>query len=246
MKRLIVPAVTTLLVVVLLIVVNGWNRSGEPPQRITVTQRELPLGWAGPDDRRGARFRIDYEGRYDPFDARNWLTEERLRALGFAPDVMPGAPEAGDTYRRMLPKTAWVAFEYDGNAWRDIERRRELAQSNAENRYSPYPSSRLVPVDASLDRDALLRRYPTGHLVLRASIEIRYLEPGNRGPLVYGYISRIIPGEVSIPRDLADRVRDLGVRGEKGEPRYEVDLAVGHLGIPFVTDVRRLSVPASP
>jgi hypothetical protein len=239
MTRIVLPAVTTLFVVVLLIGVHGWNRSGEPLQRITITERELPLRWSGRDDERGARFRVEFEGRYDPLDARNWLTADRLRALGFVFDVMPGAPEAGDTIRRLLPKTVWVAFQYDGEAWRDIDRRRQLAQSAADYRVS-YSQSRLVPVDASLDREELLRRYPTGHLVTRASIEIRYLDPSNKGPLVYGYIRRVIPDQVAIPRALENRVRDLGVRGEKGEPRYEVDVAVGRVGIPYVTDVRRL------
>jgi hypothetical protein len=240
MTRMLVPALTTLLVVVSLIAASGWNRSGEPVHRLTLSERELPLAWAGRDGERGTRFRIEHEGRFDPLDARNWLTVERLRALGFVSDVMPGAPEAAETYRRMLPKTAWVAFEYDGQAWRDIERRRELERSADANRYMYYPQSRLVPVDASLDRDALVGRYPSGHLVLRASIHIGYLDPANKGPLVYGYIRRLIPDTVSMPRELAARLSGLPAQDPKNQPRYEVDLAVGHLGIPYVMDVRRL------
>lgn len=239
MTRIAVPAVTTLLVVVLLIGANGYNRSGEPPQRITLTERELPLAWSGPDDQRGVRLRIEQQGRYDPFDARNWLTDERLRALGFVFDVMPGAPEAPYTYRRVLPKTAWVAFQYDGPAWRDIERQWRLKQPAGE-RNGWYPDSRLVPVDASRDRDALLARHPAGHLVLRASIQISYLDANNRGPLVYGTIRHLIPGEMSVPLELQDRLTGLAQRDEARTPRYEVDLAAGHLGIPFVIDVRRL------
>ena len=242
MKRILVPAITTLLVVTFYIAANGWNRSGEPVQRITLTERELPLAWSGRDDERGMRLRLEHEGRYDPLDARNWLTEDRLRELGFVSDVMPGAPEAGDTYRKMLPRTVWVALQYNGEAWREIERRRELAQSAQaapEIRFTSY-QSRLVPIDASRDRDALLRRYPTGHLVVRASIQISYVGPDNKGPLVYGYIRRLIPWEVSVPRALAERLANLPVRGEPYTPRYEADLAVGHLGIPYVTDVRVL------
>ena len=242
MTRIIVPAVMTLLVVVLLIGANGYNRSGAPPQFITLTERELPQTSSGRGDNRGVRLRFVYESRNDSLDARNWLTGDRLRALGFVSDVMPSAPEAGDTYRRMLPRTAWVAFQYDGDAWREIERRRELARSATEgqDRHGWYPGSRLVPIDASLDRDELIRRYPTGHLVVRASIQIAYVDPGNRGPLVYGYIRWLVPGEISPSRELAGRLETLPEKDQKGTPRYEVDLALGHLGIPYVTDIRQL------
>lgn len=240
MTRLIVPAATTLLVVVLLIGANGYNRSGEPPQRITLTERELPQTSRGRADNREVRLRIEYESRSDALDARNWLPEDRLRALGFVSDVMPSAPEAGDTYRRMLPRTAWVAFQYEGEAWREIERRRELARSATEERYGSYPRSRLVPIAASLDRDELVRRYPTGHLVVRASIGIAYVDPTNRGPLVYGYIRWLVPREISPSRELAARLETLPDRDQIGTPRYEVDLSVGHLGIPYITDIRPL------
>jgi hypothetical protein len=240
MKRIAIPGMTTLLIVVALIGLNGWNRSGEALQRITLTERELPIAWGGPDDERGMRLRVEHQGRFEPLDARNWLSDERLRELGFVFDIMPGAPEAGETYRRLLPKIAWVAFEYNGAAWREIERQHAL--------YAPMPSpyarhnspSRLVPVDASPDFNTLVSRYPAGHLVLRASIQIGYLEPSNKGPLVYGYIRRIIPHDVSVPRHLADRVARFRVRDENVAPRYEVDVALGRLGTPYITDIRPL------
>jgi hypothetical protein len=239
MKRIVVPVVTTLVVVVSLIVVNGVNRSGEPRQRITLSEREVPLSWSGVGDKRGVRLRFEYQGRFDPLDARNWLTEERLRALGFVFDVMPSAPEAGDTYRRALPKIAWVAFEFDGERWRDIERRRALEPKSAI-RFTM--SSRLVPVDASLDRETLIARYPGGHLILRASIRLGYLDPQEKGPLVYGHISNLIPDHVSVPLMLKDRLASLPAGDEERTPRYEVDLALGRMGIPYVTDVRPLRV----
>ena len=236
MKRILVPAATALLIVVMLVTLNGWNRSGEPRLRITLTERELPLTWGELQNERGAKLRIDYEARYDPLDARNWLTEERLRALGFVFDVMPGAPEAGETYRRLLPKIAWVAFEYDGPAWREIAQRRALTA-----RQEPFVEtwSHLVPVDASLDRDALIARYPSGHFVLRASIQLHYRDAKEKGgPLVYAGIRRLIPVSISIPFALKDRLATLPARGEFSTPRYEVDIAHGQLGIPYVTDIR--------
>jgi hypothetical protein len=230
-----IPAAVTLLVVVTLIGINGANRSGEPHLRLTMSERELPLAGSAPADKRGPRLYIDYVDRYDALDARNWLSEERLRAIGFVFDVMPGAPEAADTYRRLLPKIAWVAFEYDGPAWRDIARRQAL--KNKQEYVDRL--SRLVPIDASVDRDALVSRYPTGHLVLRASIRIDYVaadQPG--GPVFYGRIDSLIPPEMSVPIELRDRLATLPPRAEHRAPRYDVDVALGRLGIPYITDIR--------
>jgi hypothetical protein len=238
MKRIAVPAVATLLMIVTLLVTYGWNRSGEPTIRLTLTERELPLSWAGREDERGVRFRIAQQGRYDPLDARNWLTEDRLRALGFAFDVMPGAPEAATAYARALPKAAWVALEYDGPSWREIERRRVLTEPS-RHPDGPYESSRLVAVDASADGDALIARYPSGHLIIRASIQLGYRDANNRGPIVYGYIRHLIPDDLSVPHHLKHLLVNLPDRDNALSPRYEVDVAVGRLGLPYVTGVRR-------
>jgi hypothetical protein len=234
MTRIAIPAVVTLLSVVSLIGASGWNRSGNPRLRITLTERELPLTRIPGERHPGVQLRIEYQPRRDPLDARNWLTEERLRRLGFAFTIMPGAPEAADTYSRALPNIAWAAFEYDGPVWRDIERRQALEPETPERRY-PI-KSRLVPVDASLDADTLLARYPSGHLVLRASIDLGYIGPKEKGPLVYGYIRNLIPPHITVPHQLQDRFTALA--NVNDTPRYEVDLALGRLRIPYVTDVR--------
>jgi hypothetical protein len=238
MTRVVVPALTAILSVVALIGVYGWNRSREPRLRITLTERELPVMWSNPNDERGTQVRVEFERRVDPLDARNWLTESRLRAMGFAFDVMPGAPEADDTYNRALPRIAWVAFDYDGAAWRDIARIRALMPRISEPPRSEA-SSRLVPVDADRDLDVLVARYPSGHLILRAAIDLRYIGPAEKGPLVYGYIRHLIPDRMTVPRALADRLRDLPTRD--AAPRYEVDVVLGRLGIPYVTDVRLMN-----
>jgi hypothetical protein len=245
MTRIAVPAVTLLLVVVGLVSIAGWNRSNEPRQRMTLTERELRLWMAvpqdGPDDP-GVQLSLDYAERNNRLDARNWLTEDRLRAIGFVFDVMPSAPEAERTYGRALPRLAWVAFEYDGEAWRAIERQRAMTQaaSNSQHDYrhgTPLQPSRLVPVDAAPDAETLLARYPNNHLILRASIQLIYVPPGRDGPLVYGVLRHVIPSRVHVPRDLRQPLIGL----PSGDvPRYEADLAVGTLGLPYVTAVRRL------
>jgi hypothetical protein len=237
MKRIAMPAAVALLTVVAFITLSGWNRSAPPRLQITLSERELRL-WnmarSASGDDSGVQLRIEIQRRDDPLDARNWLTEERLRMLGFAFDVAPGAPEAEQTYTRRLPRIAWVAFELNGPAWRDIERRLALRPDAPDRHGTVTDASRLVPVDASLDFDTLLARYPYGHLVLRASIDLGFVPPANKGPLVYGRIRNVIPSAVTVPRGLRDRFLP---RDAPPPHHYGVDLAVGRLGIPYVTAI---------
>jgi hypothetical protein len=237
MKRIAMPAVVALLTVVAFITLSGWNRSGPSGQQITLSERELRLWNTAPSangDDSGVQLHIEIQRRDDPLDARNWLTEDRLRALGFSFDVAPGAPEAQRTYTRTLPQITWVAFELNGPAWRDIERRLALRPDEPYRHGSVTEASRLVPVDASLDFDTLLARYPQDHLVLRASIELGFVPPANKGPLVYGRIRTVIPSVVTVPRELRDRFL---ARGAPPPSHYDVELAVGRLGIPYVTAI---------
>jgi hypothetical protein len=242
MKRVASPAAAALLTVVAFVTVSGWNRSA-PRQRITLSERELRL-WNPPSengDDRGIQLSIEFQRRDDPLDARNWLTEERLRALGFSFDVAPGAPEAQQTYTRMLPRIAWVVFELNGPAWRDIERRLALQPPMPERHFASEPS-RLVPVDAGPDFDALVARYPQDHLILRASIDLGFVPAQNKGPLVYGRIRHVIPSAVTVPRRLSEQLLP---RGARVPPHYDLEIAVGRLGIPFVTGISNVRQPST-
>jgi hypothetical protein len=239
MTRVAIPATSVLLVVIAFIALAGYNRSGEPLVRMTLTEGELPLsGRSTTVDRDpGVELRFAYAPRSEPLDARNWLTDERLRQIGFAFNVLPSAPEAADTYSRALPRIAWVAFEYDGEAWKQIERQRQLAAKEPTPYGGQYvPWSRLVPVDVAPDARTLISRYPQGHLILRASIGLRYLPPDQKGPLVSGYIRDLIPSTVHVPREFRDLLASLPPR--ERDPRYEVDIAVGRLGTAYVTGLR--------
>ena len=250
MIRLALPAAITLVLVAGYVGVSGCNRSGEPRLVITLSERELSLPWFVPDadDDPGLQLNLEVARRSDPLDARNWLTEADLRSLGFALNVPAGAPEAEETYRRMPPRVAWVAFEYGGTAWRDLDRVRRLRQSEQNVAPSIEPT-RLVPVDAALDFDELHARHPTGTLILRAVVAISFRSDSG-GPLVYGYVRELVPGLVTVPLHLRPVIDGLTRReiapeaaspggGDMG-PRYEADLAVGRLGIPYLRAIRRL------
>jgi hypothetical protein len=247
MRRVLASAVLVLLAVAWLVATAVWNR-GAVVSRITLSERELP--WTFPQDEQAIRLSLDWERRLDPQDARNWLTVDRLRQVGFDLSLPATAPEAGRAYSRVLPRRAWVVFEYDGDAWRAVERRRALTQRETPlDRTAP---SRLVPVDVGLNVDLLTARYPgAGHLIVPAWIQLGWAGPGAGGPLVFGSIRSLEPSSVTVPRPFADHLRALAPSSTLSRdarpdaapippplPRYEVDLAVGRLGIPWVVAVR--------
>lgn len=241
--RIAIPALVVMIAVVGYVAAAGWNRSGSPRLSIVLTERELPMFQmaTAPGEDPGLQLRIAYVSRLEPLDAQNWLTQSRLEEIGFTFDVPQGAPGARDAYDNVPPRLAWIVFEYDGPAWRAVERRREL-EAEGQTRHFPYPSSRLVPVDAGPDFDALLVRYPSGHLIVRGVIALAYLPPEQGGPLVHGRLREIIPQMVAVPAELRAVFDGLSARpeGPDAAPRYEAKLAIGRLGLPYVPAASRL------
>jgi hypothetical protein len=230
-----VPAVTALVVVCAFVAVSGWNRSSEPLQIITLTERELTLPHTKPaDDDPGVQLRINYSGRSEAIESRNWLTDDRLRALGFAMQIPVGAPEAKAHYRRAMRRVGWVVLEYDGSVWQEMERRRALLPEYKQIEFV----SRLVAIDSGPEFEPLLARYPTGHMILRAIFGLSYHE--QTGPVIHGYIQQLVPNSITVPMRLRNQVEDLTRQNVVDSPRYEVDVALGRLGIPYVRDIRRL------
>jgi hypothetical protein len=238
------PSLLVVLTVVGLIAAWGWNRSGPPLLTITLTERELQMPYSSapaPGDDAGLQLRAAYALRVDPLDARNWLPESRLREIGFVFDVLEGSPEAARAYGRMPPRLAWVALEYDGPAWREIERRRLLVEPEGVRQVRGL-RSRLVPVDAAREFEALSVRYPSGHLIARAIVGVAYLPPDRGGPLVYGTLRRLVPDAVAVPaamRGVFDALQPLPA-GPDPRPRYDVEVAIGRLGLPYLRSVRPL------
>ena len=244
MTRIAIPALTVMLAVVSFVVAGAWNRSGDPQLAITLSERELPitrLPSVAPGEDPGLLLRIDVQRRDDPLDARNWLPESRLAELGFVFETPVGAPQAADAYARVPSRIAWVALEYGGPAWQDIERRQQLRASEGPPRPMPL-GSRLVPVDAARDFESLRVRYPSGHLIIRALIGVRYVPPASGGPLVHGWLREIVPARVAVPAHLRGVFDGMMTRPEAPDagPRYEAELAIGRLGLPYLRSARRL------
>lgn len=231
-SRLVVAALVLLLSLGSLLGAARWNRGD--PRFIVLSERELALPGVGSGTRFGElRLAFRWAARDDALDARVWLPDGRLNALGFRTDVVPTAPGAALVYGRSLPRDAWVAFELDGPSWRVIAQRRAVAGSERGDEPSDAPS-RLVPIDASLDPEALRRRY-TGQpvVVLPAVIEMRYEYHPLRGASVWGEVARLVSPDVSVPVHLRGRLT-----AQHRRPTYEVVLGVGRLGAVWVQDLR--------
>jgi hypothetical protein len=240
MTRIAAPALVVLIVVAALLGLAGWNRSGEPRLVVTLTERELPRQWwQAADEDPGSALQIQTEIRHDPLDSLNWLPEARLRAIGFPFSVTVGAPEAADIYARTPPRLAWVAFELDGPAWREIERRRAL-QRPPDQFQQRRLQSRLVPVDAGPEFDRLLAKYPSGHLILQAVIAVNFLPPSHGGPLVYGTLSQMVPSRIAVPKEMRVVLDSLApdANANPAVSRYEAEVAIGRLGVPYLRSLR--------
>lgn len=230
-----VPAVTAVVVVCAFVAASGWNRSGESPQIITLTERELTLPHTKPaDDDPGIQLRIKYASRSEAIESRNWLTDDRLRALGFAMQIPVGAPEAEAHYRRAMRRVGWVVLEYGGSVWLEMERRRALLPEDKQREFG----SRLVAIDAGPAFEPLRARYPIGHLIVRAIFGLSYHE--QTGPVIHGQLEQLVPSSITVPTRLRNQVEDLTRQDVVDSPRYEVDVAIGRLGIPYIKDIRRL------
>lgn len=249
-RRLLVPLVSLFMMVIGLLVFAGWNRRQEV-QRLTLTERELSLPWqwqnGGLDDESELRLLIGWERRDGPLDERSWLTEDKLGEMGFDFSTPIGDPRAERDYQRQLPRIAWVVLEYDGPAWREIEQRRRLKTEAPEPRF-PLEPSHLVAIDAGADRAALSRRHTDERtLTVPAIFQLGWLTPDHGGPLVYGYVQRLVVNELTVPKRARGALADLrtprptrtGSDTNPGPPRFEVDVAVGRLGFPWIAAVRR-------
>jgi hypothetical protein len=252
-SRLIVAALVLLLGVGSLLGAAAWNRGGDS-QFIELTERELELPWTWEngreDDDAELRLMFRWQLRAEPQDARVWLSDVTLRALGFGTGVPAGAPEAALVYGRSLPRVAWVAFEYDGPAWKTIEQRRAMARPD-RHFTEEGATSHLVPVDAGLDREVLRRRHADrAAVVMPGIVHMRYAMDAAQGPSVWGWVPTLVANDVSVPSHLRARLRGLkrpvssaavadGTAPQaRIEPRYDVRLGVGRLGAVWVDDVR--------
>lgn len=198
-----------LLFTVLVLIDVQRNRSGAG-EGLDLTESEVALsGDTGENSGMTARIKWAIEGE----SPRPWLSRQQLDSLGFDLDDDPATP-LGRGVLRQLQRRAFIAFELrDG-----------------------LPASRLVPVDASVDRDEILAKYPNRrtHLITAGLVGLRRdLIPG-QPDLVDGYVVSIDPRELHVPTEFAGRLR----RNGTGTARFTMTVRFGSRLEPWIVDVR--------
>ena len=228
--------------VVVVVVANGFallhaarNRMGPSEASITLTERELSR--VRTDDDSGVSLMLNFQ---DPNRAvypkshrpEAWLNREKLSALGFDCTVDPAHNRARDFYERQVPRSAFIALEYNGPAWRLWDESRSVTASPV------YLFSRLVAIDAEADAAALRARYPDRHsiLILPAVVRISFFDAGPRKGeyfRILGFIDNV-PGSIHIPQPFSSKLRNFPVTNPTP---YRVNLTFGSALEPWVTQV---------
>jgi len=223
---------------VVVVVANGFallhaerNRMGQSDASITLTERELSM--VRTDDDSGISLLLNFQDPNRTWYVEtnrqegwlNWLNREKLSTLGFDCSVDPSDPRARDYYERQVPRTGFVAVEYNGPAYKAAA--------------LPGQSlSQLVAIDAATDSAQLRARYPDRHsiLILPAVIRISF-RPAvpNKGwkDQIEGLID-YVPRSIHVPQPFSSKLRTFRVTNL---PPYRVNLTFGSALDPWVTDV---------
>ena len=214
------------------------NRSGTPSSVIELTERELPLNSPG-EENTGVSLRLNWIGQwYFGPGGNDWFDRAKLAEVGFDTSVPPSNAAAEFHYRRVLPRDAFVALEYHGEAWQSwFDRQREIRNGNDSDQQA---SSRLVAVDVAADAARLRERHPDRkkYLIVRGVVRLQRTQKWDRqarkftGPFdLQGSITEILPSDIHVPLPFAQVLA-------KRPKRYIVELAYGNHFEPWISSVR--------
>jgi Domain of unknown function (DUF4824) len=254
MMRRLLPLM--LLVVVTNVVMLGsvlTNRNGEPDATLVLTERELHLERNSDRDSAQKLQLATQAGRSYPTDAslEKWLTPDKLATLG----IVCRAPTDHVPLRRCgLGRRAFAVYEYDGPAWQAYASellRAPVSQSVPEmGRNHARYGSRLVALDAALDRAALRRAYPDGRRYLILPVDVSAwvtITPQAAAPVVSSAMQPVTTTLI-VPAPLRDRLSTLAPSDWllSKEPRYTVTVAVGRHLEPWILAIEPIDTGAVP
>jgi len=213
----------------------AWNRRGEPLSELALTERELALPLDRQEQSAGIALSLRLATRAPELLQRAawtrhsdlprldqpWLDREKLRELGFPVDVDPASPKAARHYNSAQFRRAWVAVEYDGDAWnRWLERRAsalvelrrqvdagtaeasELTDGEAWLAFDRVARSRLVPLDAGPDASELQERYADRRRIVVLPGWVRPVldRPEDGPPVILGRVGGLLVQWVHVSR----------------------------------------------
>jgi hypothetical protein len=254
MMRRLLPLM--LLIVVTNVVMLGSvvaNRSGEPDATLLLTERELHLE-RGSDRDSAQKMQLVTEawGSYPTGpSAEKWLTRDKLATLGITcrtPAARVGLRPCG------LGRRVFAVYEYDGPAWQSYSDDLLRAESPASTREAAQKQvkfgSRLIALDASVDRVALRRAYPDARRYLILPVDVMAwltVNPPSTAPVVSSAFSPVMT-RLIVPARFRDRLSTLTASDWllSKEPRYAVKLAVGRHLEPWILAIDSIDTGAAP
>jgi hypothetical protein len=208
----------------------AWmNRAGAPDAELTLSERELRIQ---PRETENTAIALQVAW-IDPAGAPgavSWFDATKLASLGFdcsAPVTRENAP----FYRGQAPRSAYAAFEFEGDSWN-----RYLASIPAgATRESAEAGSHLVLIDVGLDPAALRASHPDRHRVVIAptTIGLSFRQPQGQPPVLTGHVNMVHPMEMSVPRRLR-----AALEGLPGQPRAPYDPQESWRGAPLTGSPR--------
>ncbi|UCF89266.1 MAG: DUF4824 family protein [bacterium] len=171
-----------------------YNRSGGPWQKITLTERELALpryyAFLSREDS-GMFLQLRY---YSGSSEQSWFGRDKLEDLGFdVPKHIKEVQAKRGELRSFGPQKVFVVLEYDGEAWKSyrdrvLENMEEIRKNMEDGALSRdagdrrlsiiektlLETTRLFPIDASLDPEKLRNTYPDmgRYLIVPASYRV--------------------------------------------------------------------------
>lgn len=202
------------------------NRSGEPRQSISLTQRELELSNRR-EENSGISLRLRFNGQWEPDDAR-------AGELGFSPN------ENASIRGRLSQRPVFVALECNGPRyaeWLEKQERQQPTAIEVVKQSWRTQFTRLFVADVARSPEPLLQKYANreNYLVVRglATATVSYTDPVTfrRGPRrIEVFVSRIEPGSIHLPLPLSQL--------DTAHP-YIVDLSYGPRFEPWATAIRK-------
>ena len=267
MRRVLQLTAVALLLIVAANVAVLWgvsrNRAGEPKAELLLTGREF-YPWLHQKAENSGRFlRLRYQeirnkGADDSWTSNPWLNREKLQSLGYRLPPEGASAEDSVYVPRFPKKKVFVVLELQGQAyeqalaqataavaaqrraekweaWRDAER--QLRQLRDED-------SRLFLVDAGLDAQELLQRYPKRdqYIIVPGQAKIRWNSRRAAGePRFYSWIS-IERDEIFVPLEFsaafAGLVQQAQARKDGRPLQFQAHLAFGQKLEPWIKELR--------
>ena len=179
---------------------------------LQLTERELPLTNLGTDTT-GMTLTL----LWDRETPTPWFDRAKLESVGFDCSMPPEAPGASEHYSGpwMLPRTAFVAFEYDpASIAADSQQAPPIAEPQpSESTPGGQPGGRKVteyrshlrPVDVDNNAQVLRARHPDAHryLISAGVVRPRLVRAAEGNPArLEGTIIWVDPAQVYVPQEM--------------------------------------------